>query len=516
MAAPVLRRKGTSICAGEAAGGDEWSRVGSEPPDGNYAIIRSDSHSLELVADAVGSRTLWYYHDEHVFMCATSQRALVHLLGRLELNLSVIPWLLTTGTLGPSESWDRRLTRLPPGVTIRLDRKSWSLSTRQHSTAEGGAGKGVEGLARTIGHVFDSAVRCGDGWVLPLSGGYDSRALLMLCEKSDLRTVTWGKAGSRDIPGTDAAVARLLADRVGVRNDYFVAEPSNEPLETIVARFVAVGEGRCDHISGYADGFAIWKTLFDEGISGILRGDEGFGWKAAASEKDVRRDIGIPLWEDFANLPSASDLGLAAPELPAVLRRGETESLAGWRDRMYHEFRIPVLLSALSDLKLAYVEVNSPFLSSSVIHHVRTMPDSSRTEKRVFRRFVESISPDIPIADSVSILDRGQLLKTPEFLSLLKQALGSSKASSLFSRELLELVAAGLKEHHGTESAAPTKPRSSWKRLARALPAEVRARFRPERPLFADFNLLAFRIALATRTVSLLEQDARDGAEALD
>ena len=96
-------------------------------------------------------------------------------------------------------------------------------------------------------------------------------------------------------------MARSLAARLGVAHRYFSTDhdSSSEPLRVIVHRFLVAGEGSIDHLSGYMDGFAIWRELFQAGITGIIRGDEGFGWIEVTSETNVRYSVGALLLEDY-------------------------------------------------------------------------------------------------------------------------------------------------------------------------------------------------------------------------
>ena len=64
----------------------------------------------------------------------------------------------------------------------------------------------------------------------------------------------------------------------------------------------------------------------------------------------------------------------------ALLQRSG-ESLTVWRDTLYHEYRIPVYLAALGDLKLPYVEQMNPLLSRKILTVFRCFPDHLRKGK---------------------------------------------------------------------------------------------------------------------------------------
>ncbi|MBM3495425.1 MAG: hypothetical protein FJX72_14050, partial [Armatimonadetes bacterium] len=225
-----LMEDGWSVMLGRLyeEGDAAWAAPRSPFPDGSYAIVRASDDAVEVVSDPAGSRTIWRYMDDDVFVAATSQRAIVAFVGGLEFNRATIPWFLSTGTLGPELSWDRRLTRLQPESSVILDRRAWRLddgprtkiafsaverSPREHEAALRDA---LLGTARSLRGLDWTK------WALPLSGGYDSRGILCLLKDhvgipDDFRAITWGLKSSLTERGNDAMVARQLAERMGVR-----------------------------------------------------------------------------------------------------------------------------------------------------------------------------------------------------------------------------------------------------------------------------------------------------------
>jgi hypothetical protein len=106
---------------------DKWHEPGTDFPEGTFALFRDGEGFCEIVTDPVGTRTIWYYHDEDLFIASTSQRAIILYIGGFEFDARVIPWMLSTGSLGPTLSWDRRIMRVPTDTSVILDKKNWSL-----------------------------------------------------------------------------------------------------------------------------------------------------------------------------------------------------------------------------------------------------------------------------------------------------------------------------------------------------------------------------------------------------
>ena len=74
---------GTSVAAGYLVDPGKWEIPGTGRPDGAYALFRSDDAVVEIVSDALASRTVWYAKTDDMFVASTSQRAIVSLAGNL-------------------------------------------------------------------------------------------------------------------------------------------------------------------------------------------------------------------------------------------------------------------------------------------------------------------------------------------------------------------------------------------------------------------------------------------------
>ncbi len=393
-----------------------WHAPLQEYPDGSYAILRADSRRVELLSDVVGSRTIWYYKDDEVFVASTSQRAIVMFLGSYVFDERVIPWLLSNGFLGPSHGWDRRIARVPPDTSLVLDRDTWSVSSTSRPVEFGAldvSEKEHESLVRKALAETFAGLSIDEGrWVLPLSGGYDSRSILSFLQDASrnerpIETITWGLESSRARRHSDAWVAERVAAAYGVSNDFYHTDISQEPVRELFNRFLLVGEGRVDHIAAYMDGFSIWKALYENGVTGILRGDEAFGLKAVSSELTVRVAVGLTLCADYPNLRQHKDLGIEDQHVPPLLLRREGESMYTWCHRAYLEYRIAVLYAAWADLKLSYVEQICPLLSRGILERVKQMPDHLRTDKALFRKIVASSGPRVEFAREGAIASTG-------------------------------------------------------------------------------------------------------------
>ena len=506
---PLMREGNGSAVVGQILGGEsEGERALSRgEPDGSFALFRNSCDRLEVVSDPAASRTIWYYKDEERFVASTSQRAIVMFLGSFEFDERVIPWMLSTGGIGPYLSWDRRLEMMRADSRVTLDKRDWSLAVRSRPIEfvpldrEEREHEGA--LREALGGAFDAFDVDVSQWALPLSGGYDTRAILCMLRDSGndigrLRTVTWGLASSQGLKGNDATVAKSLADAVGAPHEYYPTDLTDEPAEKVIDRFVLMGEGRTDHLSAHMDGFAMWKALFEAGVHGEIRGDEGIGWTKPFISTDslVRRSIEFPLCSDYRNLRDYKDYGFVDQVWPQSIGkrvRNEDETNPGWHDRLYHTLKIPTTIAAWSDLKLSYVEVACPLLSRNLLRVVRRLPDVLRTNKKLFKKIVVSMSPNVEIATGSAIAPSQQILREERIAAVVKEELACERAGAVLPAQFLarvsEGVEAGLWKVSRLGSYSSMVKKVVWGR-------EV------------DPNILAFRVFLISRMNAVLSEDS--------
>jgi asparagine synthetase B (glutamine-hydrolysing) len=518
--------KDSCICLGNVLdtpeGKPSWEQM-STVPDGTYAIFRFNGTSAELLADAVANRTIWYVQTDTCFLASTSQRAIVSFLESFEPNPQAITWMLSSGLLAPGSSWDRRIQAVPPGGLLRLDIQNWTTSLRQDSVQSlpepGKPMKREEHILRLQRAIEDTLaqVQLPTGrWVLPLSGGYDSRALLILLgQREGLSCVTWGTADAPNDPQSDAAVAKRLAEHYKLDFRYFALEPGEEPMETIIERYLAAGEGRGDHIRGYLDGFRTWKTLFEEGVDGIIRGDEDFGGhNTRASEYEVRRSFGMMRLSDYENIPAAVVNAFPPQLIPAHLEykpeqyQDKKQSFLNWYKRLIIDYSTPGEAAMFNDIYTGFVEVMNPFLSRKVLEVSLSLPIQLRDYRLAFKTIVEKMSPPIPFATHHAVMNNEEFVQSPGLIALIQDELSSSSAREVLPLELLEFL-------RGQVKAQPEKkPLRSLKReiyfmIYQMLGMEVSnfvKRYRGKARM--DVNWLAFDAYLICRIQAMYRADA--------
>ena len=510
--------RGTSVCMGRLCPQTpDWDEPGAAPPDGTYAIVRDDPETVELVSDAVGSRSLYYRLFDDLFVASTSQRAVSHFADSLSFEPRTIPWMVASGTLGHHATWDRRVELLAPDSRLRLDGSAWDIEVTRRQPSVAAEGPTIETALGESCRGFDLDP---SNWALPLSGGIDSRSLLLEYRDADgIETVTWGTADALADPDSDAAVARDVAAACDVPHTYHELPTAPDDPETVFDRFLTAGEGRIDHVGGYVDGFETFASLARDGVDGIVRGDVAQSQTVVKSAEHVRVNVGARLLSDYDTLPSLSVPASERQRWPERFDRRPSESLAAWRDRVYRRYRIPYVLAALSALKEPYVELVNPLLTRRSVRAFRGLSDEARTGKRRFAEYVRNEGPDVRVAASGAVPSYTDVFGAADTVDYLHRSIDTDRTRDLLGSDLVEWTLDEMGER--PESGAGTAPSGAeWSSVtdavkygvATALPAGVTALVAERTPLAPpkiaiDPNHLAFRLHLVRSMADRLAAD---------
>lgn len=396
----------------------EWYKPKGPIPDGSYGLFRVDEDNIELITDFVGSRTIWYYYDQEKIIASTSQRAIIFFLESFVPNKKAQVWMLSSGSIGPRMSWDQRLDVLPPNSVLSLDRNEWKVSIKTSSVEfkqkDYNKEKVIKEFQLAINDNFKNYSPDLENFLFLLSGGYDSRGVLYLLKRykkiNKLNCLCWGLESSLKNKKSDSSIAKKLATKLDLDFEFL---PTNldENIKKVFERFVKASEGRVDDIAGYFDGFSIWKYIYEEGYKGVIRSDEGFGWSHATTERGARRSILLFLFSDYTFLKDPRLWGYKFNQnLPKYLKKKKSETVAQWRDRLYHQYRIPTVLAALNHIKSLYVEIHNPLLTKTLLSRVRRLPDQYRTNKEIWKAFVKKLDTQVPIAKYPAIQEVSEVL----------------------------------------------------------------------------------------------------------
>jgi hypothetical protein len=132
---------------------------------------------------------------------------------------------------------------------------------------------------------------------------------------------------------------------------------------------------------------------------------------------------------------------------------------------------------------------------------VRQLPDVSRTSKRLFRKIVATMGPDVKLAKRTAIAPRMQILMSPNVARAMRELLQDARPVSALPRTLVE----GIVDAVAAEPARPRAYHEARSRLHAIAGRLTRSRHRPK----LDAHVLAFRACVIERMTELLEQDAK-------
>jgi hypothetical protein len=506
---------GGSICLGSLMKPyGEWYKPLGDIPDGNYALIRSNEKYVEIISDVVASRTMWYYHDEDIFIGSTSQRAIIYFLKSFQINREAIAWLISSGRLGYGVSWDERIKKVDGDSCILLDRNTWKVSIKtvpvelhpDKITMEESAQRLLDIYIKT----FDRYDLEPTDWILPLSGGHDSRLiLLMMKEKQNLKCLSWGRFNALNDNQNDAYIAKILADHFGCEYMFYPIETKDEYIEQSLERFVINSEGRIDSITAYMDGFETWRKLFSLGVNGILRGDVGYNSRTFVNESQGRQLHKIRLISDYDRYIDFSRYDILPQKLPDVLKKQGTESLGTYNYRLHHLFNLPYNMAALNDIKLSYVEVNNPQLTRSILYEIRRIPDELLYNKKVHKMVVSKLSPNIGFAVRSAPEHPRDILHRPKTVEFIRTYLNNSDSSELVPNEFVRKITKGMSSFNDEKTIKSYLSSYNIKRKIKKMVSiknkQILSAYVKAKP---EYNVLALRLFIILKTYKMLKEDA--------
>jgi hypothetical protein len=213
---------------------------------------------------------------------------------------------------------------------------------------------------------------------------------------------------------------------------------------------------------------------------------------------------------DYPSTHLIRRLGLAEQEWPERLRQTPGEGLDAYRDRMYEQSRLPGALAALNDVKGRYVEVVNPLLSRRMIGALHELPDELRAYGRVYNQIVDGESRPIPYARFNSTQSVSDCLGDPGLVEAIVRELSSARAERVLDNEAVLHILAAMALPQWRRPTLHGETIEALKLARAALPAGVARRLTPRysRPDPVSPARLAFRAAIASRMVALLEEDA--------
>ena len=309
----------------------------------------------------------------------------------------------------------------------------------------------------------------------------------------------------------DTFVSKKLTEHFNLPLKIVELENQELDIKQAIQNYIINSELRTDHIAAFLHDFDIWTNLFSKQTSGVIRGDHGFGLLAVYTTFDATRTTNLIPLTNFFTAEQLKFFGLPKQNIAEKWKQRPAESLAQWRDRLYHTYLMPIVFASLTDSISMYVETLNPLAARKIIEQVRTMPDNLRTYKKAFRQIVNQQSPDIPYAQkniaAWSSLEK--IAQQEEVQKLVKQKLESDIATSVFDKNWINFLLENMNVKE--EKAKKTSFKQQiFSKIAQNLPQYIKSMLRQRllRPKISA-NLFAFRTYLVLEMCELLEKDAQ-------
>ena len=399
---------------------------------GNFSLvlIHRNSHSVILSVDRKGSEPIFYCEHDGILYFAPEVKALLTTFGgQIKMNPEAVPILLSCGHLLGDQTLVSSMTRLPGGQMVQIcdgeiERKSYWAFRPGEGPYENTEIELREELIRLLKESARKNMQDPKKTIIFLSGGLDSRGILAGAliasgnQGQTLNTVSYGLA--EDIVGSDAFIAKRIAERFQLRHTFFQRKAENYADAFEETNFLT--DGLSDIAAFHPYELTILKCIKERGFDRVLRGDETFGWhgnvyslQEAEAEVGLRSIRGISLYSKmlrpqyFREWSEAGDVAMAHLESEA---NGMEPTDA--KDYLYFTHRLQGYLHSSASYKQVLFDHRNVLLDDSILEFLLRVPSKFRLHKVLYRNAVSAMYPslkDIPLAVCSGLEDWDSELK---------------------------------------------------------------------------------------------------------
>lgn len=500
---------------------NQYNNIGDPLPDGSYSLIRFNEKDIEFFCDKFCSRTLWYYFDDKKLIVSNSQRAIVSLKGDFLLNRATVSWFLSSGSQGPFLSWDKDIEMVRPNEMVQLNIDNWTISktkTIYHYENQNNLlsvkdynDYYAEYTKKSISKLSDRFKT--ENLILPLSGGYDSRLLLYISGKieklSNITTINWGKKNAVEFD--DKAAANLIAKHYNINHINKYLPESIQHYEQFLEKYIKLGDCRIDHFNAFTDNFKLWEELYKDGFKILIRGDIPFTEGLDLNLIMSRAHIGINTFADYNNIKDYNFglLNSLQDEIEGIKRK-KNESLIKWRDRLYVNYRLPLVIGSFSDLINAYIENRSPMISGELFLNYSKLKDKNKGNKKHIVKLSEKMDKSkVSFMAAPSLPAQAEIFKNEKGILFLKSYLQNCDNHNIFGELLVDSVLLKM-----TSVKLNKKYRKSVKAMLKSylsnnLPPIIKGYLKSKDKLYLDPIAVAYRIVMIDIAIKMYNEDAQ-------
>jgi len=241
------------------------------------ALFDDEKDKIILINDRYGTMNVFYFYDQEHFCFAPKIRLLLELGAKKEIQKDALFDFFIFGFLLGEKTFFEDIHKLPSASILEYSKGK--LKHTQYWDYEFNSDKydtrPREQLMDDLGRLWEKSVerriKKGEKIIIPLSGGFDSRAILAAalkyCSKDNIITFTFGEKGSFDFE-----IAQIIAQKTGVKNVSLGIE--KEDFEKQYTISLKDSETMIDATPYCAiNGYQNLKTFGDRILSGFMGGE---------------------------------------------------------------------------------------------------------------------------------------------------------------------------------------------------------------------------------------------------
>lgn len=370
-------------------------------------IIDEDKDVVLIANDRIAYKPLFYFSDGQAIYFGPEMKSLLFVpsLAR-KLNLAAVADFLTNGHFTKEHTLIEGLKTMDRATVLKLTTGGVAWHKYWEHDFEIGKDRGLkyyqETLAGLLGQAVRRRLRTDNTYGILLSGGLDSRGILgsYLRERpgQELHTISWGR--EEDIPNSDCAIAKRLAQKLGAQHRFY--KLTAEEIIDNFQDFVFLGEGLTD----FPESYDVFHRIREEqGIDIVLRGDHYFGsadWLKVHDEHTMFLSIylkalqNIEIYRKILN-PFYHQLFCEydAETICHVSSRCKTRNIHNRRNFFYIDVRTRYYFGPLNYVKNFAIESFTPLLDYELLDFVSALPVRYRLGKSLWRKTVVETFPEL-------------------------------------------------------------------------------------------------------------------------
>lgn len=231
---------------------------------------------------------------------------------------------------------------------------------------------------------------------LLLSGGVDSRLMLAYLLRQGVRLPSYSYRVEPST-GEDHVIAARLAELTGIPHQPFVIGIDGFATNAVAETLACDGRVQiCDAPSSR------WSHI-GAGHGAMFIGDECFGWKAEALDREQALDVvgwwNIDVSPRMADSLRPDTLRRVQAGIDTELRRLTDAAVSthpnGLKDELYYTQRVANLLNGFSARRLAVCEQARPLLDEDVVAFFTRVPHGLRVDKQLARDLLAQRFPEL-------------------------------------------------------------------------------------------------------------------------